>query len=199
MEIWIATGNQGKLKEIKSLLEKSYPNIKTFSLQDMKSFTPPPENGKTFEENARIKTKSFFASTNDKWVIGEDSGLEVDGLQGMPGIFSARYAGDHARDIENTSKVLKMLNLRSPANRKAQFRCVLMAYNPEGKEFLFEGILRGEIAKDMRGTNGFGYDNIFIPEGFQKTLAELSPMEKNKISHRAQAISKFIELFNSQA
>ena len=119
MEVWVATGNQGKLKEIKALIESANSSIKVMSIQDMKSFTPPPENGKTFQENARIKTKSFASVKNDQWVIGEDSGLEVEGLQGMPGVFSARYAGDNARDVENTSKVLKMINMRSPANRKA--------------------------------------------------------------------------------
>jgi XTP/dITP diphosphohydrolase len=194
MEIWVATGNQGKLKEIKALFEKAKPDAKMMSIQDVKSFSPPPENGKTFEENARIKTKSFAAVKNDQWVIGEDSGLEVEGLQGMPGVHSARYAGPNARDVENTSKVLKMLNMRSPLNRKAQFRCVMFAYSPEGKEFQFEGILKGEIAKDMRGTNGFGYDSIFIPEGFTKTLAEMTALEKNKISHRAQVIEQFLKI-----
>jgi XTP/dITP diphosphohydrolase len=194
MEVWVATGNQGKLKEIKAIFESAKVDVKIMSIQDMKSFTPPPETGKTFEENARIKTKSFASVKNDQWVIGEDSGLEVDGLQNMPGIFSARYAGDNARDVENTSKVLKMLSLRSPANRKAQFRCVMLAYSPEGQEFKFEGILKGEIAKDMRGTMGFGYDSIFVPEGSTKTLGEMTVIEKNKISHRFLVISEFLKI-----
>jgi XTP/dITP diphosphohydrolase len=196
MDLWVATGNQGKLSEIKAILEKKSTELgisfNILSLQDIKSFTPPPETGKTFEENARIKTKSLSKIKNDAWVIGEDSGLEVEGLNNMPGVFSARYAGDNARDVENTSKVLKMINLRSAANRKAQFRCVMLAYDPQGKEYKFEGTLKGEIAKDMRGTNGFGYDSIFIPEGFDKTLAELTTAEKNKISHRAQVIDQFL-------
>ena len=111
----------------------------------------------------------------------------------MPGIFSARYAGENARDVENTSKVLKMLSIRSPGNRKAQFRCVMIAHDPQGVEHKFEGILKGEIAKDMRGTNGFGYDSIFIPEGSTQTLAEITIQEKNKISHRSQAVKQFIQ------
>jgi len=189
MTIWIATGNAGKVREFKDLL----PGHEVFSLQDAKSYSAPPENGKSFEENARIKAKSFKSVKTDVWVIGEDSGLEVEGLGNMPGIFSARYAGDNARDIENTSKVLKMLTIRSPSNRKAQFRTVMIAFDPSGVEHKFEGILKGEIATDMRGTSGFGYDPIFVPEGLTQTLAELTPQEKNKISHRASAIRQLIE------
>lgn len=188
MEIWVATGNAGKVKEFKELL----PDHQIFSIQDMKSYSSPPETGKTFEDNALIKAKSFKSIKPGVWVIGEDSGLEVEGLGNMPGIFSARYAGDNARDVENTSKVLKMLNIRSPGNRKAQFRCVMMAFDPQGNQHKFEGILKGEIAKDMKGVNGFGYDSIFIPEGSSKTLAEMTLQEKNKISHRFQAVSLFI-------
>jgi len=191
MEIWIATGNQGKMKEFKALLPNT---LQIFSLQDLKAFSMPPENGKTFEENARIKAKSLHSVKNESWVIGEDSGLEVEGLQGMPGIFSARYAGDNARDVENTSKVLKMINLRSPTNRKAQFRSVIIAYDPQGKEHKFEAILKGQIAKDMRGSNGFGYDSVFIPDGYDQTMAELSLAEKNKISHRAQVVAELLKL-----
>ncbi len=189
MTIWIATENSGKAKEFKELLS----GHEVFSLHDAKSYTSPPENGKSFEENARIKSKSLKSVKTGVWVIGDDSGLEVEGLGNMPGIFSARYAGDNARDIENTSKVLKMLSIRSPLNRKAQFRTVIIAYDPNGNEHKFEGILKGEITSDMRGTGGFGYDPIFVPEGFTKTLAELTPHEKNQISHRAQAIKKLIE------
>ena len=191
MEIWIATGNAGKVKEFKELL----PTHQIFTIQDMKSYSSPPETGKTFEENARIKSKSFKSIKPGMWVIGEDSGIEVDGLGNMPGIFSARYAGDNARDVENTSKVLKMLNIRSPGNRKAQFRSVIVAYDPQGVEHIVEGILKGEIAKDMRGTNGFGYDSIFIPEGSTQTLAEISVIEKNMISHRAQALAQLVSKF----
>jgi XTP/dITP diphosphohydrolase len=176
------------VKEFKELLAPH----QIFSIQDMKSYSSPPENGKTFEENARIKSKSFKSIKPGFWVIGEDSGIEVEGLGNMPGIFSARYAGENARDVENTSKVLKMLNIRSPGNRKAQFRCVMIAYDPQGNEHKFEGILKGEIAKDMRGVNGFGYDSIFVPEGSTQTLAEITTLEKNKISHRSQAVKQFL-------
>lgn len=189
MDIWVATGNAGKVKELKELL----PGHQVLSIQDMKSYSAPPENGKTFEENARIKSKSFKSIKPGFWVIGEDSGIEVEGLGGMPGIFSARYAGDNARDVENTSKLLKMMGIRSPVNRKAQFRCVMIAFDPQGVEHKFEGILKGEIAKDMKGTNGFGYDSIFIPEGSTQTLGEMTIQEKNKISHRKQAVDLLLQ------
>lgn len=189
MELWIATGNAGKVKEFKALL----PDHTILSLNDLRSYSAPPENGKSFEENARIKAKSFSSVKPGVWVIAEDSGLEVEGLGNMPGIFSARYAGDNARDVENTSKVLKMLTIRSPSNRKAQFRTVIIAYDPNGLERKFEGILKGEIALDMRGTNGFGYDSIFVPGGSEQTLAEMTSQEKNKISHRALAVNQLRE------
>lgn len=188
MEIWVATGNAGKVKEFKELL----PQHQIFSILDMKAYSSPPENGKTFEENARIKAKSFKSIKPGLWVLGEDSGIEVDGLGNMPGIFSARYAGDNARDVENTSKVLKMIGIRSPGNRKAQFRSVIVAFDPQGVEHKFEGILKGEVAKDMKGTNGFGYDSIFIPEGLTTTFGEMTVIEKNKISHRAIAVNQFL-------
>lgn len=189
MEIWIATTNQGKLKEIKALVPSHF-EIK--SLQDMRAYTPPEETGKTFEENARIKAKSLKAVKPNVWIMAEDSGLEVKGLNNMPGVFSARYAGDNARDVENCAKVLKMLSIRSPLQREAQFKCAMIVYSPEGTESLYEGVMKGQIAKDMRGKGGFGYDTVFIPEGSDKTLAELGDAEKNKISHRAQALKSFL-------
>lgn len=191
MEIWIGTTNQGKLKEIKTLLPSHF-EVK--SLQDIRSYTPPAETGKTFEDNARIKAKSLKAVKPNVWILAEDSGLEVKGLNNMPGVFSARYAGDNARDVENCAKVLKMLSIRSPLQREAQLQCVMIAYSPDGNEHKFEGTMKGQIAKDMRGKNGFGYDSVFIPEGSDKTLAELGDAEKNKISHRAHALKEFLKL-----
>lgn len=191
MELWIATTNQGKLKEIKSLLPSHF---QVHALQEMRSYSPPKETGKTFEENARLKAKSLKAVKPGVWIMAEDSGLEVKGLNDMPGVFSARYAGDNARDVENSAKVLKMVSIRTSANREAQFKCVMIVYSPEGQEYKFEGLMKGQIAKDMRGTNGFGYDPVFIAEGFEKTVAELTDAEKNKISHRAQALKEFLKL-----
>lgn len=191
MEIWIATGNKGKLTEFKVLLN-SIPDLKIFSIADLRTFTPPPENGQTYLDNARIKTRALKAVKPGVWVLGDDTGLEVPGLQNLPGIHSARYAGPKASDSENRSKLIKMLQLRNVADRSAAFKCCIVVYNPAGEEFIFEGELKGQISKTEKGLLGFGYDSIFIPEGETQTLSELGPAFKNRKSHRAEAIKKFL-------
>lgn len=191
MELWIATGNKGKFAEYKLTLGK-VPEIKVFSQSDLPYFTPRPEDGLTFLDNARIKAKSVKALKSEHWVLGEDAGLEVEGLNHLPGIHSARYAGPHARDSENIAKLLKMIQIRSSANRKAQFKCVTVVLTPQNEEWIFEGLLKGQISTKVAGTLGFGYDPIFIPEGETKTLAELGPAYKIQKSHRAMALAEFL-------
>ena len=191
MELWLATNNTGKLIEFKTLL----PHVDIHSQGELSVFSPPPENGKTFEENARIKARSLKSVTTGVWVIGEDSCLEVDGLGNLPGIHSARYAGPKAAATENVAKLLKMMGLKSAHNRKARFQCYMVIYSPEGMETVISGTLQGSIGTKSLGTEGFGYDPIFIPEGETKTLAELGQTRKNQISHRAQAIRKLNTLF----
>lgn len=190
--LWIATGNKGKLEEYR-LSARSYPSLEIFSQADLKSFTPRPEDGQTFLDNARIKAKSVKALKSDCYVLGEDAGLEVEALGGLPGVHTARYAGPHARDSENMAKLLKMLQIRSQGNRNAQFKCVSVVLTPNGEEWIFEGLLKGKIGMKPTGDMGFGYDPIFIPDGETKTLAELGPGYKIKQSHRAQAFSEFIK------
>lgn len=194
MEMWIATGNKGKLSEYK-LLFKDLPDLKVFSQGDLPTFSPRPEDGKTFLENARIKTKTLKAVRNKDWVLGEDSGIEVEGLGNLPGIHSARYAGPKASDSENVAKMLKMMQIRNVANRNARFVCSVVVYTPTGEEWSFEGIMKGTISSKPAGLMGFGYDSIFIPEGETKTLAELGPGFKNQNSHRAQAARQFVQKF----
>lgn len=191
MELWIATGNKGKLEEYKLTLGK-IPEVKLFSQADLPFFTPKPEDGATFLDNARIKAKSVKALKPEHWVLGEDAGLEVEGLNNLPGIHTARYAGPHARDSENIAKLLKMIQIRSPMNRKAQFKCVSVVLTPQNEEWVFEGVLKGQISSKVAGTQGFGYDPVFIPEGETKTLAELGPAYKIQKSHRAIALAQFI-------
>jgi XTP/dITP diphosphohydrolase len=191
MELWLASNNRGKLIEFKTLL----PNLDIHVQSELPVFTPPPETGKTFEENARIKARALRAVKTGVWVAGEDSGLEVAGLNNLPGIHSARYAGPNARDQENVAKLLKMMSLRSATNRVAQFQCCIVIYSPDGTEHVVQGTLSGQISAKVLGTEGFGYDPIFIPEGETKTLAELGLTRKNQISHRAQAIKKCQALF----
>ncbi len=190
MELWMATGNQGKLNEFKLILSPHQWDI--HSQIELNYFSSPPENGDSFLANARIKTRALKAVKSDFWVIGEDSGLEVEGLGNLPGIHSARYAGPKASDRENVAKLLKMMDLRCYDRRQAQFRCVMVAYSPHGEEILTEGLLRGKISMKATGTQGFGYDSVFIPEGQDKTLAELGLAFKNQISHRVQALKQLI-------
>jgi XTP/dITP diphosphohydrolase len=191
MELWIATGNRGKLEEYKLTLGQ-LPNIKIFSQTDLAHFTPRPEDGSTFLENARIKAKSVKALKPEHWVLGEDSGLEVEGLGFLPGVHSARYAGPKARDSENVAKLLKMMQIRTPTNRNARFKCVTVVIGPQMQEWIFEGTLSGRISTKVAGTLGFGYDPVFIPENETKTLAELGPAYKIKHSHRALALAQFL-------
>jgi XTP/dITP diphosphohydrolase len=200
MEIWIATGNKGKLEEFKLGLKSiiaSYPDSQIFSQADLKNFSPMPENGETFVANARIKAKSLKAMKPNAWIIADDSGLEVTGLNNLPGVHSARYAGPNARDSENVAKLLKMMQIRNVSPRTAQFKCVLVIYNPEGTEFIFEGELKGTIAQKPSGLLGFGYDPVFIPDGETKTLADLGPGYKIQKSHRAVALEQFLKSLGS--
>ena len=191
MELWIATGNKGKLEEYKLTLAK-YPQIKTHSQAELLAFTPRPEDGKTFLDNARIKAKSVKALKPASYVLGEDAGLEVEGLGNLPGIHTARYAGPHARDSENIAELLKMMQIRNVPNRNAQFKCVTVVLTPDGEEWIFEGLLKDTISSKVIGNLGFGYDPVFIPEAETKTLAELGPGYKIQKSHRALALNQFL-------
>ncbi len=200
MEIWIATGNKGKLEEFKLGLKPllaTQQDIQIFSQSDLKTFTPMPENGDSFVANARIKAKSLKAMKPNCWIIADDSGLEVHGLGNLPGIHSARYAGPHARDSENVAKLLKMMQIRNVNPRTAQFKCVLVIYSPAGEEFIYEGELKGTICSKPSGLMGFGYDPVFVPDGETKTLADLGPGYKIQKSHRAVALEKFLKTFST--
>jgi XTP/dITP diphosphohydrolase len=193
-ELWFASGNQGKINEMKMLFNRmiSENKLALHSQGELPVFSAPPENGDSYVANARIKARAIKVMKPGLWVMGEDSGLAVEGLNGLPGIHSARYAGPHAGDAENVAKLLKMMTLRPMANRKARFLSTIVAYSPAGEELIFEGTMEGEIAKAPRGSTGFGYDPVFIPEGETQTLAELGLAFKNKTSHRAKAVALFM-------
>jgi XTP/dITP diphosphohydrolase len=198
MNLWIATGNRGKLSEFKILLERDLAPIKIFSTADLPVYSAPPENGQTFLDNARIKAKSIHAMKPEEWVIADDSGLEVEALGNLPGVHSARYAGPHAGDSENIAKLLKMMQIRAVTNRNAKFICKIVALAPASQgstEWIFTGEMLGTIAKKPAGNMGFGYDPIFIPEGQTQSLAEIGPSIKSKISHRAKATLDLIAKF----
>jgi XTP/dITP diphosphohydrolase len=196
MDLWVASGNSHKLTEFKMLLNRQ-TNLALHSQKEIGAFSAPPETGKTFLDNARIKARSLYAVKPDQWIMAEDSGLVCEGLNGSPGVYSARYAGEKATDVENNLKVLQMMKIRSPFNRAASFVSVIVVLSPTKEEFIFEGQLKGKVSDVMKGTDGFGYDSIFIPDGETKTMAELGMAFKNKVSHRAKAINAMMEKLSS--
>jgi XTP/dITP diphosphohydrolase len=196
MNLWIATTNQGKLRDFQLILKDLPITIKT--PKDLPAYSAPEETGTTFEDNARIKAKSMKALCPGEWVLGEDSGLAVEGLGGLPGVHSARYAGPRASDAENTAKLLKMIQIRCPQQRSAKYVSFLVVYDPEGQEYVFSGEIEGQITTSQRGKGGFGYDPVFAPVGQEKTFAELDSAYKNKVSHRAVATRKFLEFLKTR-
>lgn len=178
-----ATNNQHKLQEIKEILKGKFEVI---SLKEINFFDEIEEPFETLEENALEKARVIhkFCGLD---VFSDDTGLEVDALNGAPGVYSARYAGENCSFQDNVKKLLKALN--SEENRKAKFRTVI-ALILNNKEYTFDGVVEGEITKEQNGSEGFGYDPIFKPEGFETTFAEMTSEAKNKISHRGRAVQK---------
>ncbi|XRF77034.1 XTP/dITP diphosphatase [Pediococcus acidilactici] len=174
-QILIATKNEGKLKEFKQIFTAK--GIEVLSLKDVDEDVDVQENGLTFEENARLKADSY-AKTIGIPVLADDSGLEIDALNGRPGIFSARYAGDH-NDAANNAKVLTELGGVPDEKRTATFHTTVVVRKPDGTELVANGNLRGRILSVPRGDNGFGYDPLFYVEEKQKTLAQMTREEKN--------------------
>lgn len=187
----VASGNKGKLKEFQELMAGLPVEVK--SLKDYPEIGKIEENGATFAENAYIKAKAVYDATGCI-TIADDSGLEVDALDGAPGIFSARYAGEEKDDAANNAKLLQALENVPDTARGAQFHCAIVAIAADGRRFDAEGIVRGEILRAERGENGFGYDPLFYVREFDKTTAELSMDEKNAISHRGQAVRKIVAI-----
>lgn len=182
MELIFATHNNNKVKEVTKMLP-SYLSMK--SLTDINFFDEIEETGTTFEKNAQLKAKTIFDKTG-KNIFADDSGLVIEALDGAPGVYSARYAGT-GKDEDNIAKALK--ELEGETNRKAYFIsifCLIL----NGKEYFFEGLVNGTIATEIMGDNGFGYDPIFIPDGFSKSFAQMTAEEKNAISHRGKAVEK---------
>ena len=179
-----ATNNDHKLDEISSILGEK---VELLSLKDIHCHVDIPETADTLEGNAMLKAEYIYKNYGLD-CFADDTGLEVEALNGAPGVYSARYAGGEEHNAEaNMQKLLQ--NMQGVQNRKAQFRtaiCLIL----DGKKHLFEGIVKGEIIKEKRGSSGFGYDPIFVPEGYTKTFAEMGNETKNKISHRALAVEK---------
>ncbi len=186
-KVIIATRNDGKIAEIKRILR--VPALEFVTYRDLREWPKVEERGTSFFENALIKAKALVDEFGMA-AVADDSGLEVDALGGAPGIRSARYAGDLADDRANNEKLLRELEGVDISRRTARFRCVAVYVDPEGRVIKAEGAVEGRIGFEPRGKAGFGYDPLFIPDGYDKTLAELGPDVKDKISHRAKAFGR---------
>jgi XTP/dITP diphosphohydrolase len=192
MELLLATRNQHKTREFTQLLGGN------FMVRDLTSKSNVPaivESGATFEENAALKAITISKNFPNEIVVADDSGLEVEALGGAPGIFSARYAGEHANDRRNVEKLLR--ELQDARDRSARFYCVIALARSGQLMTTAVGVVAGTITESARGETGFGYDPIFVPNGFSETFAELPSETKNKISHRAQAAAALLRHFNT--
>lgn len=187
-QLVFATGNPNKVREVNELLENILPVI---GMKEIGCEEELPETQGTLEGNALQKAR-YLKDHYHADCFSEDTGLEIDALEGAPGVITAHYAGPQRSAQDNMDKVLTALKNKS--NRGAQFRTVI-ALIWEGQEYLFEGIARGHIATELSGTKGFGYDPIFIPEGYDRTFANIDASEKNEISHRGKAVRKLITFF----
>ncbi|MBD0373335.1 MAG: RdgB/HAM1 family non-canonical purine NTP pyrophosphatase [Pyrinomonadaceae bacterium] len=199
-ELVIATRNPGKLIEVREIL-LSLP-VTLRSLLDFPESTEVEETGATFADNASIKARAYALQTG-AWTLSDDSGLEVDALGGAPGVYSARYAGESATDEERVELLLSKLARTGDSLRRARFICAVSLADPAGRILnVSEGTCEGRIAHSPRGRQGFGYDPVFIPEGFEQTFGELSSEVKQIISHRARALSGtsafLLKLFGSR-
>jgi XTP/dITP diphosphohydrolase len=194
IKILIGTNNIGKLKEIRDLLPK---NLKIYSTSDFK-VKSPIENGKTFKENSLIKAR-YFSKKSKMICLADDSGLEIDALEGAPGIYSARWGGKKGDFIKAMNRVFKELDKKNKDWKtkkiKARFICALTIYGPSQKTINSIGKIEGHISPSMRGENGFGYDPIFIPKGKKITFSEMKPSQKYKIDHRCKAFKKIKKFF----
>lgn len=196
MKILLATQNLGKVKELEELLQGE--EIEVISLADLEEWEEIEETGTTFAENASLKAR-IAAQRTGLISLADDSGLEVDALNGAPGVNSARYAGTPKDDEKNNAKLLAELEGVPDEERTARFRCALAIALPTGEEYLTEGIVEGRILKEPRGREGFGYDPLFYLPDFGRTMAQLALSQKNKISHRAQAFRNAIPILQDLA
>jgi len=197
----IATGNAGKVSEFRAILKDSAFSFLTS--REIGFLKEVEENASTFRGNAEIKARAVFEYTSSKpeykdcWVIADDSGLEVESLEGRPGIFSARYAGENATAVERYTKLLK--EMEGKTNREARFVCCLCLIIPGSEPVFFDGECKGKILAAPQGTGGIGYDPVFAPEGYSQSFGCMSEDEKNILSHRGRAIKNMLANLNAMA
>ena len=187
MKVVLATANAGKVVEMRRLLAAQAPDVEVLGLADVEAYEPGPETGATFAENALAKALEAVEATGLP-AVADDSGLTVDALGGMPGVLSARWAGRHGDDRANLELVLGQVADVPDERRGAGFVCAAAWALPDGRSEVVHGEVRGTLLRAPRGTGGFGYDPIFVPEGMALTSAELTPEDKDRISHRGQAL-----------
>jgi len=187
----LATRNAGKLAELQRLLATAVPGVEVLGLRDVDEYPEAPETGATFEENALLKAREAVRYTGLP-AVADDSGITVDALNGMPGILSARWSGRHGEDDANTALLLAQIADVPDERRGAAFVCAAALVTPDGAEHVLRAEWRGAVVREGRGTNGFGYDPVFVPEGLDVTSAELAPAEKDAISHRGQAFTALL-------
>lgn len=187
----LATRNAGKLAELQRLLESAVPGVEVLGLRDVEEYPEAPETGATFAENALLKAREAVRHTGLP-AVADDSGLAVDALNGMPGVLSARWSGSHGDDDANTALLLGQLADVPDERRGAAFVCAAALVTPDGTERVLEREWRGTVVREKRGSNGFGYDPVFVPAGLERTSAELSPAEKDARSHRGQAFAALV-------
>lgn len=187
----LATNNPKKLQELRRVVESVGVELEVLGLDDVADYPEPDETERTFEGNALIKARAAAQHTGE-FAVADDSGLEVDELNGMPGVRSARWAGPMCDDEENNELLLAQLHGVVADRRKARFRCALALVSPSGEEQVWNGSMEGRITEVPLGDHGFGYDPLFVPEGETRTSAEMLPAEKDSISHRGKAVRAFV-------
>ena len=188
MKLIFATGNEGKMKEVRAILASS--GFEILSLKEAGLVCDAPENGSTFEENARIKAANVALKAPDAIVLADDSGLVIDALNGEPGIYSARYMGENTSYRIKNAELIRRLEGVPDEKRTARFVCAIAAVLPGGRQLCAEGTIEGQIGYEERGENGFGYDPIFYINDMTISTAELDPEAKNAVSHRGKALRK---------
>jgi XTP/dITP diphosphohydrolase len=193
MKLLLATRNAGKLAELRRLLADAVPGVEVVGLRDVEEYPEAPETGTTFAENALLKAREAVRYTGLP-AVADDSGITVDALNGMPGVLSARWSGRHGDDDANTTLLLGQLADVPDERRGAAFVCAAALVTPDGAERVVERAWPGRVTREKRGTNGFGYDPVFMPEGLDVTSAELEPAEKDARSHRGQAFRALVPI-----
>jgi XTP/dITP diphosphohydrolase len=191
MRLLLATRNPGKLAELSRLLADAVPGVEVVGLGDVDEYPEAPESGTTFVETALLKAREAVRYTGLP-AVADDSGITVDALNGMPGVLSARWSGRHGDDAANTALLLAQLGDVPAERRGAAFVCAAALVTPDGSERTVERAWRGRVIGEKRGTNGFGYDPVFVPEGLEVTSAELDPADKDARSHRGQAFRALV-------